>query len=81
VAEVAIVGMPDAKWGEIGVAVVVRRTGFETLDEHALLAHLDGRSARYRWPQRWHFWDELPKSGYGKILKREIKERLNNLAI
>jgi hypothetical protein len=81
VAEVAIVGMPDAKWGEIGVAVVVRRAGFEALDEPDLRAHLDGRSARYRWPQRWHFWAELPKSGYGKILKREIKERLNNLAI
>jgi acyl-CoA synthetase (AMP-forming)/AMP-acid ligase II len=80
VAEVAIVGMPDAKWGEIGLAVVVRRAGFERLDAQALLAHLDGRSARYRWPQRWHFWDELPKSGYGKILKREIKERLNQLA-
>jgi acyl-CoA synthetase (AMP-forming)/AMP-acid ligase II len=76
VAEVAIVGLPDAKWGEIGVAVVVRRAGFETLDAHALLAHLEGRSARYRWPQRWHFWAELPKSGYGKILKREIKEQL-----
>jgi acyl-CoA synthetase (AMP-forming)/AMP-acid ligase II len=76
VAEVAIVGLPDAKWGEIGAAVVVRRAGFEALDEHALLAHLEGRSARYRWPQRWHFWAELPKSGYGKILKREIKERL-----
>jgi acyl-CoA synthetase (AMP-forming)/AMP-acid ligase II len=80
VAEVAIVGMPDAKWGEVGVAVVVRRAGFESLDAQALLAHLDGRSARSRWPQRWHFWDELPKSGYGKILKREIKERLNQLA-
>jgi len=80
VAEVAIVGMPDAKWGEIGVAVVVRRAGFEALDEPDLRAHLDGRSARYRWPQRWHFWDELPKSGYGKILKRGIKERLIKLA-
>jgi acyl-CoA synthetase (AMP-forming)/AMP-acid ligase II len=76
VAEVAIVGLPDAKWGEIGVAVVVRRAGFESLDAQALLAHLDGRSARYRWPHRWHFWAELPKSGYGKILKREIKEQL-----
>ena len=78
VAEVAIVGLPDAKWGEIGAAVVVRRTGFEALDEHTLLAHLEGRSARYRWPHRWHFWAELPKSGYGKTLKREIKERLVN---
>jgi fatty-acyl-CoA synthase len=77
VAEVAIVGLPDAKWGEIGAAVVVRRAGFEALDAHTLLAHLEGRSARYRWPHRWHFWAELPKSGYGKILKREIKERLN----
>jgi fatty-acyl-CoA synthase len=76
VAEVAIVGLPDMKWGEIGAAVVVRRAGFESLDEANLLAHLDGRSARYRWPHRWHFWAELPKSGYGKILKREIKERL-----
>jgi len=76
VAEVAIVGLPDTKWGEIGAAVVVRRAGFESLDEANLLAHLEGRSARYRWPHRWHFWAELPKSGYGKILKREIKERL-----
>jgi acyl-CoA synthetase (AMP-forming)/AMP-acid ligase II len=76
VAEVAIVGLPDEKWGEIGAAVVVRRAGFEALDEHALRAHLDGRCARYRWPHRWHFWAELPKSGYGKILKREIKARL-----
>ncbi|MCE2688323.1 MAG: acyl-CoA synthetase [Rubrivivax sp.] len=76
VAEVAIVGLPDTKWGEIGAAVVVRRAGFESLDEANLLAHLEGRSARYRWPHRWHFWTELPKSGYGKILKREIKERL-----
>jgi acyl-CoA synthetase (AMP-forming)/AMP-acid ligase II len=76
VAEVAIVGLPDTKWGEIGAAVVVRRAGFESLDEANLLAHLEGRSARYRWPHRWHFWAELPKSGYGKILKREIKEQL-----
>ncbi len=76
VAEVAVLGVPDAKWGEIGVAVVVRRPGFEAFDEAALLGHLEGRSARYRWPRRVFFWDAMPKSGYGKIVKKDIKQML-----
>ena len=76
VAEVAVLGMPDRKWGEVGVAVVVRRPGTPTLDEAALLAHLEGRCARYRWPRRIFFWDALPKSGYGKIVKKDIKRLL-----
>ena len=75
VAEVAVLGVPDAKWGEIGVAVVVLRDG-AALDTAGLLAHLDGRCARYRWPQHVFFWDALPKSGYGKVTKREIRDRL-----
>lgn len=76
VAEVAILGIPDEKWGEIGVAVVVRREGEAGLDEAALLAHLEGRCARYRWPRQVFFWDALPKSGYGKIIKKDIKRLL-----
>ncbi len=72
VAEVAVLGVADAKWGEIGVAVVVRRDGVAAVDEAALLAHLEGRSARYRWPRRIFFWDAMPKSGYGKIVKKDI---------
>ncbi|HSW18692.1 MAG TPA: acyl-CoA synthetase [Ramlibacter sp.] len=75
VAEIAVLGMPDAKWGEIGVAVVVRRDGV-ALDKDALMAHLDGRCARYRWPQHVFFWDALPKSGYGKIVKKDIRQML-----
>ena len=74
VAEVAVLGVPDAKWGEIGVAVVVVRRA--PLDSAALLGHLEGRCARYRWPQQFFFWDDLPKSGYGKIVKNDIRRLL-----
>ncbi|MDR3453035.1 MAG: acyl-CoA synthetase [Rhodoferax sp.] len=75
VAEVAVLGVPDRKWGEVGVAVVVRREG-QAVDCDALLAHLEGRCARYRWPHHVFFWDALPKSGYGKITKKDIREQL-----
>jgi len=75
VAEVAIVGMPDRKWGEVGVAVVVRREG-SALGKDDILGHLEGRCARYRWPHHVLFWDALPKSGYGKVAKKDIRERL-----
>ena len=78
VAEVAVLGVPDRQWGEVGVAVVVRRVDSveALLDEAALLAWLDGRLARYRLPRRVIFWDSLPKSGYGKITKNDVRARL-----
>lgn len=76
VLEVAVLGVPDEKWGEAGVAVVVRRPGAEPVDEAALLAHLEGRLARYRWPRQVFFWDALPKSGYGKIAKKDVRRLL-----
>lgn len=75
VAEVAVLGMPDPKWGEIGVAVLVRKPD-ASVDESQLMAHLEGKCARYRWPRLVFFWDELPKSGYGKITKKDIKRLL-----
>jgi fatty-acyl-CoA synthase len=71
VAEVAIVGMPDPKWGETGVAVVVRQSA--SLDEAQLLRYLEGRCAHYKWPRTILFLEALPKSGYGKIVKKDIK--------
>jgi len=76
VAEVAVLGVPDEKWGEVGVAVIVRREGTAPVDEAGLLAHLEGRCARYRWPRHMFFWDALPKSGYGKITKKDVKRLL-----
>ena len=76
VAEIAVLGVPDAKWGEIGVAVIVRRPGVPPVLEGELLEHLEGRCAKYRWPRRFFFWDALPKSGYGKITKKDVKRLL-----
>jgi fatty-acyl-CoA synthase len=47
-----------------------------TASTAALLAHLDGRLAKYKWPQQFVFWPELPKSGYGKVTKRDVKHKL-----
>ena len=73
--EVAVLGLDDPKWGEVGVAVVVRKPGQEVTDE-ALLKFLDGKLARYKWPRRFVYWDALPKSAYGKITKKDVKQRL-----
>jgi fatty-acyl-CoA synthase len=75
IAEAAIVGVPDDRWGETGIAVCVLRTGVE-LDEIELQAWLAPKVARYKLPERIYFWNELPKSGYGKITKKLIRSAL-----
>lgn len=75
VSEACVVGLPHPRWGEAGVAVLVLRPG-ESAPEAALLAHLDGRIAKYKWPARFAVWPELPKSGYGKVVKTEVRRRL-----
>ena len=75
IAEVAIVGVPDRTWGEVGVAVVALQPG-AALGERELLAWMEGKVARYKLPKRVFFWDELPKSGYGKITKKIVREEL-----
>jgi fatty-acyl-CoA synthase len=75
VAEACVVGMPHEKWGESGTAVLVLEPGASTSSAD-LLAHLDGRLAKYKWPQHFVFWSELPKSGYGKVTKRDVKHLL-----
>ena len=74
-AEAAVVGVPHAKWGEAGIAVLVLRAG-AVADEPGILDFLDGRLARYKRPARVVFWPELPKSGYGKVPKALIRQHL-----
>lgn len=75
VGECAVLGMPDPKWGEVGVAVCVPKAG-HTLAEAELRAFLEPQMARYKVPKRFVFWETMPKSGYGKIVKRTIRETL-----
>jgi fatty-acyl-CoA synthase len=74
VAECAVFGVPDERWGETGRAVVVPRPGLP-LTEQDVLGHLDGRLARYKIPKSVVFTDSLPRSGAGKVLKRPLRDR------
>ena len=78
IAEACVVGMPHEKWGESGVAVLVLKPGL-SVNDAALIAHLDGKLAKYKWPASFAFWTELPKSGYGKVTKRDVKTLLEAL--
>jgi long-chain acyl-CoA synthetase len=79
VAEVAVVGAPDAEWGEIVVAFIVARPG-HPVDERSLDAHCLAHIARFKRPKRYVFVDALPKNNYGKVLKTELRERLKRSA-
>lgn len=79
VREVCVLGVPHEKWGETGVAVLVLADG-ASVTEPELLAHLEGRLAKYKWPTRFAIWAELPKSGYGKVTKRDVRQLLQATA-
>jgi acyl-CoA synthetase (AMP-forming)/AMP-acid ligase II len=73
ITEIAVLGMPDPTWGEIGLAVCVTTA---PLTEADLLAFLAPKLARYKLPRHIVFWPDLPKSAYGKIPKVLIREEL-----
>jgi fatty-acyl-CoA synthase len=70
----AVIGVPDPKWGEVGLACVVLEPEAEATEEE-LLDFLRGRLAGYKVPKRAVFMDDLPISGAGKILKQELREQ------
>jgi fatty-acyl-CoA synthase len=75
IAEVAVLGVPDKLWGEVGIAVCVPRPGAK-VTEADLHDFLSPKVPRYKMPRRFVFWEALPKSGYGKIPKRMVKDEL-----
>ena len=74
VLEVAVVGRPDEKWGEVPVAyVALRPDAIATADE--LVDHCRAQLARFKVPKDVVFVDALPRNPSGKVLKRELRDR------
>jgi acyl-CoA synthetase (AMP-forming)/AMP-acid ligase II len=74
VAACAVIGVPDAEWGERVHAVVVPQPG-RTADAGELEAHCRRLIAAYKIPRSWEFTDALPVSPAGKVRKRELRDR------
>jgi len=74
VVEVAVVGIPDERWGEAVKAWVALRPG-SVAGEAELAAWVRERLAGFKVPKHWTFLDELPKGGTGKILKHDLRRR------
>ncbi|MEO7146998.1 MAG: AMP-binding protein [Terrimesophilobacter sp.] len=73
VAEVAVVGVPDGRWGEVGIAFVVLRKGIAT-DEQELLASCNSQLAAFKVPQRVIVKTQLPRSVANKVVRRVLVE-------
>lgn len=74
VVEVAVVGRPDDRWGEVPVAYVVLSPASTTTPDE-LIEHCRGQLARFKVPKEAVLVDELPRNPSGKVLKRELRNR------
>lgn len=75
VADVSVTGVPDAQWGEVGVAWIVARSG-QTVEAGDILAYCATELARFKLPKAIRFVPEIPRTaGNGKVLRRALLER------
>jgi fatty-acyl-CoA synthase len=70
VADAAVLGVPDERWGEVGVAFVVA----DGVSDEELLEWCRGRLARFKVPKSFRFIGEIPRNGMGKVQKQELRE-------
>lgn len=75
VREVAVIGIPDERWGEVGCAFVVPTPGASPSSDD-LAAHCQRLIARYKVPRQFHFVEALPRTGSGKVMKHVLKQGL-----
>ena len=73
VAETAVFGIPDEKWGEVGHAVICPMSGL-TLTKEEITSFLQDKLARFKIPKSISFMDTLPRNPAGKVLKRVLRE-------
>ncbi len=73
IVEVAVIGIKDERWGETGCVCAVVKDG-ESLNLDDVLAHLEGRLAKFKLPSHLHLISELPRGGTGKVLKFELRK-------
>src|SRR5690606_33185602 len=71
VADVAVIGVPDERWGEVPVAIVTVRDG-RTVTEDTIQEYLRGRIARYKTPKRVIIVEEMPRTASGKVRKADL---------
>jgi fatty-acyl-CoA synthase len=74
VAEAAIIGVPDERWGETGKAVVVLKPD-QQLSADEVVAHCLQNLAKFKVPASVEFIDALPRNATGKVLKRSLREQ------
>ena len=77
VAEAALIGKADEKWGEVGLMVTVLEKG-HSVGEDELHAFCRERLARYKVPKEFVFVDALPYSPYGKVMKQQLKKQFGS---
>jgi len=76
IAEACVFGIPDKKWGEAVVAAVALKSKIK-VSENELITFCKNQLASYKKPQRIHFLKSLPKSGAGKILRKDLKQKFS----
>jgi fatty-acyl-CoA synthase len=74
IANAAIIGVPDEKWGETGMAFIIPAES-EAITQEEIYEHLDGKVARFKYPRHIKVMEELPLTATMKVRKSELKER------
>ncbi len=78
VSEAIVFGLPDPEWGENVASAIVLREGCADVDADALIAFCRDQLGSFKKPKRIEFVTELPKNAYGKVLRRDLRDRFNS---